>query len=376
VLNKRGETQYMQRAIELAKRGLGKTSPNPVVGAVLVKGGKIIGEGYHKKAGKAHAEIFALQDAKKQDNDVRGATLYVTLEPCSHHGRTPPCSDAVIAAGITDIVIGMIDPFPKVHGKGKKCLKAAGLQVSCLPKHSELYKQISKINQPFLKWAETGLSYVTLKAGMSLDGKIATRTGESKWITSDNARKNARIERSMCDAVLVGAGTVRSDNPELAPHGRLHKKLLLRVIFDPRLSLDTSLNVFRDKHVFVATTDKASKKDIQRFKNSGIAFKSFGSKRVSLKLLLQFFGKQGVQHIYVEGGSDTHGSFIDDVRLDPLLIDRVVFYIEPLILGGVQAIPAVGGLGIEHIEDGLRLTETKVNIVGDTLKVSGFVNKY
>ncbi len=369
------EQHYMQRAIDLAKKGMGKTSPNPVVGAVLVKHGEVIGEGYHKKAGTAHAEIRAIRNAEKKGHEVSGSSLYITLEPCCHYGRTPPCSDVLVAKEIKHIIIGMIDPFPKIYGEGKRCLKAAGLQVACLSKQSDLYKQISMMNQQYMKWAETGLPYITLKAGMSLDGKIATRTGESR-ITSDAAFADAHRERSLCDAVLVGAGTVRADNPVLAPTGTLHQKKLLRIIMDPHLSLSTKHKVFRDKYVFVATTNQAAAKDKARFENAGIAFKSFGPKRISIKRLVQFLGKEDVQHIYVEGGSGTHGYFFDDACLDPMLADRVLFYIEPIILGGKDAVPLIGGKGVAKVTDGLKLKDTTVDMKDGTMKVEGFVNKY
>ncbi len=370
------ETQFMQRAIELAKKALGKTSPNPVVGAVLVQEGKIIGEGYHRKAGTAHAEIRALRDAEKNGHSVKGATLYITLEPCCHHGQTPPCTEALIEARVAHVVMGMIDPFPKVHGKGRDALQDAGIEVSCLTKQSTLAQEIHSLNQSFFKWAESGLPYITLKAGMSLDGKIATRSGDSKWITSEKARKDARIERSMCDAVLVGAGTVRADDPELGPHGTFVKKPLLRIVMDPTLTLDLSQRVFRDAYVFVATTNQASEKDTQRFEQAGIAFKSFGQKKISLKRLLQFLGKLDVQHIYVEGGSGTHGYFCDDARIDQLLVDRVLFYVEPVLLGGKEATPVVGGRGVKHVVDGIHLIDTTTQMVGGTIKVEGFVNIY
>ncbi|PIZ93482.1 MAG: riboflavin biosynthesis protein RibD, partial [Candidatus Magasanikbacteria bacterium CG_4_10_14_0_2_um_filter_41_10] len=286
------------------------------------------------------------------------------------------CTDAILQYGIEDVVIGMVDPFPKVHGKGKDALQKAGLRISALSKKIPLYQDILALNQQYLKWAETGLPYVTLKAGMSLDGKIATRTGESKWITSQKARIDARVERSRCDAVLVGAGTVRADDPMLGAHGVFQKKQLLRVILDPRLSLPITHTVFRDTNVLVATTNRALEKDRERFINAGIEVRTFGSKRISLKRLLQYLGKEDVQHIYVEGGSGTHGYFVDDVHLDSLLVDRVLFYIEPMLLGGEGAISVVGGTGRKHISNAIRLSHTHVEMIGETMKVTGFVNRY
>ena len=365
--------EFMTRAIELAKKGSGSTSPNPAVGAVVVKNKKIVGEGYHKKIGAAHAEVMALREAGAK---AKGATIYVTLEPCCHHGRTPPCTEAIIEAGITKVVAGTRDPFPKVNGRGGQLLGRHGIDVEYLPKSSALAQSVRALNQPFFKWAGTGLPYVTIKAGISLDGRIATRTGHSQWITSEGARKDARLERSMCDAVLVGAGTVRADNPELAAHGRLSKKSLLRVIMDPELSLPTSKQVFRDEHVLVACTNLAKKKDKERFDRASIAHKSFGPKRISIKRLLQYLGKKEIQHVYVEGGSGTHGFFFDDARLDPLLVDRALFYIEPKIIGGSDAMSVVGGRGVAKVTDALSLNSVQMGTVDGTIKVEGVTNQY
>ncbi|PIR75008.1 MAG: riboflavin biosynthesis protein RibD [Candidatus Magasanikbacteria bacterium CG_4_9_14_0_2_um_filter_42_11] len=370
------DIQYMTQAVLFAEKGIGKTSPNPAVGAVLVQNGKIIGKGYHKKAGTAHAEILAIRNALSHGFDPKGATLYVTLEPCCHFGKTPPCTDALLKYGIKDVVMGSVDPFPKVHGKGRDALQRGGVSVSVLSKQSPLFQDILSLNQQYLKWADTGLPYVTLKAGMSLDGKIATRAGESKWITSEKARTDARLERSRADAVLIGAGTVRSDDPVLAAHGAYKKKDMLRVILDPRLSLPTTHHVFRDEHVFVATTNRASEKDKERFEKAGIVFKSFGPTRISLKRLLQYLGKEDIQHVFVEGGSGTHGYFVDDVRLDSLMIDRVLFYVEPILLGGDGAVPVVGGHGRKYVKNAVHLSQTSVQDIGGTLKITGYVNRY
>ncbi len=364
---------FMQRAIELAKKGIGHVSPNPAVGAVLVKKGKIIGEGWHRKYGGPHAEVEAVKNARE---NVKGATLYVTLEPCCHFGKTPPCTDLVVSSGIKKVVIGMKDPFPKVHGKGFGILKKNKIEVEYLSKSSPDYKAIRTMMQSYIKWMTTGLPYITLKAGISLDGKVATRTGQSQWITSDRARKDARMERSLCDAVLVGSGTVLADDPELAPHGRFRNKNLLRVIIDPALELKTSLDVFRDENVFVACSNLASEKNREKFKKANIDFKSFGVKKVSLKKLLQHLGKKYVQHLYVEGGSGTHGYFVDDAYYDPLLVDRVLFYIAPKIIGGVDSLPAVGGRGFATLEKSLKLDNVETSMVGDDLKYMGVVNFY
>ncbi|PIT87007.1 MAG: riboflavin biosynthesis protein RibD [Candidatus Magasanikbacteria bacterium CG10_big_fil_rev_8_21_14_0_10_43_6] len=370
------EDQYIEQAITLAKKSVGLTTPNPNVGALFVRGGVIIGKGYHKGAGKDHAEIMAAKDAQKNGYDLVGATLYTTLEPCLHYGKTPPCADFLLEAQVAKVVIGMKDVFRLVNGGGIKKLQRAGVEVELLSTHASHYKDIQLLNQPFIKWATTGLPYVTLKAATTLDGKIATRTGDSKWITSQEARKDARIERSLADAVLVGAGTVRADNPELAPHGRYAKKKLLRVVLDGSLLLPISKQVFRDQDVFVATTDQASKIKKAQYQKKGIKVISFGKKNISIKKLLQYLGKKEVQHVYIEGGAAVHGSFYDEALSDPLVVDRVVWYINPSIIGGVDALSAVGGKGVASVDERIVLRHREISDIGGDIKIEGHINIY
>lgn len=361
---------FLERALELAKRGIGFTSPNPAVGAVIVKNEKIIGEGWHKRAGGEHAERGAIQDIR-DIKDIKGATMYVTLEPCCHWGKTPPCVDSIVAAGIKKVVVGMKDPFEKVNGKGIAFLKKHGIQVELLNTKSIQYKEIRELNQPFIKWAKTGLPYVVLKAAISLDGKIATRTGESKWITSPKARDDARLERSLCDAVIVGAGTVAADDPELAAHGKYKNKKLLRVIIDPELGLSMNKRVFRDENVFVACTDQATSKNRRRFEKAGIEYKSFGKNKISIKKLLEYLAKRNIQKLFVEGGAGVHGTFHDQ-----RMIDEIIFYIAPKIIGGVDALSAVGGEGIKKLSEAVELTEVKIEQIADDIKIRGILERY
>ena len=379
------QEQFMRRAVELAKQGAGFTSPNPCVGAVIVKGGVIVAEGWHHRAGEDHAEIVAIKEIMKKSGIVtvdldpnlfHNAALYVTLEPCFHTGKTPPCVKALAAAKFNRIYVGMKDPFSRVNGRGVKFLRQKGLHVEICKQGSKLAGEIRDLNQPFIKWAETGMPYVVLKAGMSLDGKVATVSGESKWITSELAREDAKFERSMCDVVLVGSGTVKNDNPELAAIGKYRGKKLLRVVISSRLNLNLKAKVFRDENVFVACSDAASGGNKQRFKKAGIEFKSFGKEKVNIRKLLQFLAKKGVQSVFVEGGSNIHGSFFDETLKDRSLVDKVIFYIAPKLIGGLGSLPVIAGNGGEKLSKSVNFKNWKWEGVGEDLKVSGIINIY
>jgi len=375
----------MKRALELAKKGLGFTSPNPTVGAVIVKGGEIVAEGYHKKAGEEHAEIKAMRELMKKTGLVtidfdpslfENATLYVTLEPCSHNGKTAPCSRAIVAAGFKKVYIGMKDPFSKVNGRGISFLKKNGIDVKVLKAGTELANEVRELNQPFIKWVTTGLPYLIMKAGVSLDGKIATVAGESKWITGEAARKDARRERSLCDAVLVGAGTVVADDPELAAGGIFRKKDLMRVVIDPKLKLLLDKQVFRDDNVVVLCSKLASKANLERFKKAGIEVKRFGAEIVPIKSALKYLGGSGVQSIFVEGGSGVHGHIYDAFLKSSELIDKVIFYQAPKIIGGKESPSVVGGVGLSKLSSVRTLNHTQYEVLGDDLKISGVFNNY
>lgn len=370
------QEKFLQQALELAQKAVGFTSPNPCVGAVVVKDEKILGQGYHKKAGGKHAEVLAIENARKNGFSVEGADVYVTLEPCCHVGKTSACTELLIDSKIKRVFVGMKDPFKMVNGGGIKVLKRAGIEVEVLPKQSNLSEKIHFLNQPFIKWAQTGLPYVTLKAAVSLDGKIATRTHDSKWITSEEARADARHERSLCDAVLVGSGTVIKDNPVLAAHGKYEQKLLKRILIDPDLSTPLSSQFFRDGNVFVATTSRAPKEKIEELKNKGIPVEKLGVKKIEVKNLLQHLGKLGVQHVYVEGGSGVHGSFFDEALYDPLVIDKILWYIAPILIGGKDAISSLLGTGIEKVAEARNLKNVHTQSVGPDIKVTGYFNMY
>lgn len=365
---------FWELAMVEAEKAVGFVLPNPAVGAVIVRGNKVVGWGHTQPAGHNHAEVEAL---KKAGSKAPGATLYVTLEPCCHERKlTGPCTSAIIESKLKKVVIAIKDPNDQVNGKGIAILKKAGITVELLSTKSEIAKRVQKMNQPFFKAMITGLPYVTLKAGVTLDGKIATKTGESKWITGESARVDARLERSLCDAVLVGVGTVKADNPELAPHGKFKNKKLLRVIIDPELSLDKKYQVFRDQNVLVVCTAKATEARKKYFAKNKIDVVDCGEQTVSWRSLLEYLGEQKIRSVYVEGGAGVHGSLVDAAQKDFLLLDRVLLYIAPVIMGGVQSKTAIAGSGADTLTELLRCSESEVHKVGQDFKITGYLNQY
>ena len=375
----------MRRALALAKKGIGLTAPNPCVGAVIVKGGEIIAEAFHKKAGADHAEVLAIKEVMRKSGiktvDLEpalfhNAVLYVTLEPCSHNGKTPPCAKAIAAAGFKKVCIGMKDPFKKVNGKGIKYLRDHGVDVELCKTGSALADEIRSINQPFIKWAQSGLPYLTMKAGMSLDGKIATSLGESKWITSELSRKHARLERSKCDAVLVGAGTVRADDPELNAHGKFRNKDLVRIVLDSKLSLPLAKRIFRDENVIVFYTDDASKRNIDKFKNAGVDIRKTTADPAGLKRIFRFLAKRDFQNIYIEGGSEVHGRIFDIATKNRSILDKVLFYVAPKLIGGDKSLSVIGGEGVSKLSKALDFEKFELESLGEDIKLEGKLNTY
>jgi diaminohydroxyphosphoribosylaminopyrimidine deaminase/5-amino-6-(5-phosphoribosylamino)uracil reductase len=297
----------MRLAIREARKGIGKTAPNPAVGAVLVRNGKVVSKGWHRAAGKPHAEVEALRKV----SDGAGCTLYVTLEPCSTHGRTPPCTMAIIQAGIRRVVFGATDPNPAHAGRAKKILKKAGVEVLT----GVLADECRKLNAAWNKWIATGFPFVTAKVGMTLDGRIASFPG-LRWITSEAARADAMKLRASCDAILVGAETIRVDDPQLTLRGTGKSRQPWRVIWSRSGEIPPDSKILTDE-----------------FRDRTLVFKG-----KSLLSVLRDLGRRGVQHVLIEGGGRTHGE-----AFDRGLVDRVVFYVAPVLLGGCT--PSVGGRG-------------------------------
>jgi diaminohydroxyphosphoribosylaminopyrimidine deaminase/5-amino-6-(5-phosphoribosylamino)uracil reductase len=340
------DERWMRRALELAARGLGETNPNPAVGCVIVKRGRVVGEGWHRRAGGPHAEVLALDRAGRR---AVGGTLYVTLEPCAHHGRTPPCAPRLAAAGIARVVAALRDPNPAVNGRGLRILRRAGVTVVS----GVLAAEAALLNEPFIVSTRKRRPFVRLKAATTLDGRIATARGESKWITSPEQRRAARRLRRLHDAVLVGIGTVLSDDPLLLPSPRLARPFH-RVVLDSRLRLPAVSRLVRTARAWpvVVLTRSASRARAARLTVRGVQVlrvAGHGS-RLGLRPALRALWRLGVRSLMVEGGSEVLGSFLGE-----RLFDQVVLFRAPLLLGGRDALPAFGGRDPSWLSGAVRL---------------------
>jgi len=362
-LNKEIQQRYMLRALELARKGRGRTSPNPMVGVVVVKKGRVVGEGYHKKAGAAHAEIEALE---KAGGRAQGADLFINLEPCCHHGKTPPCTEALLQAGIRRVIVGMTDPNPQVSGRGIRRLRRQGVEVVS----GVLKKDCQRLNENFVKYMRTGRPFVILKTAMSLDGKIATRSGHSKWITGPRARQWVHELRNEVDAILVGTGTVLKDNPSLTT--RLQSgpgKHPVRVILDSGLRIPLTRKVYgKSGRAIVAVGPMASAKKIQKLHAQGVETLALREKTggLDLKQLLGKLGQLELTSVLLEGGSELAASAI---QLG--LVDRVAVFIAPIFIGGKEAPGPLGGAGIAKIQNALAIKNMTVREIGKDLLVEG-----
>ncbi|MEM4389047.1 MAG: bifunctional diaminohydroxyphosphoribosylaminopyrimidine deaminase/5-amino-6-(5-phosphoribosylamino)uracil reductase RibD [Candidatus Micrarchaeia archaeon] len=349
------DERFLRLALSLAEKARGRTSPNPLVGALIVKNGRVLSVGYHRGAGLPHAEIEALR--KLKPGQARGATLYLNLEPCSHTDkRTPPCVPAIIAAGIRRVVCCMEDPNPRV--KGIEQLRKAGVRVDV----GLLEREARELNAAYIKHITTGLPLVTLKLALSFDGKIATGTGESKWISGGASRALVQHLRAESDAVMVGINTVLKDDPELACRIPGAKQPL-RVILDSRLRIPLTARVLRDSNVMIATTSRASKRKRAALSARGIAVWASNSPRVNIRALLRFLVSRGITSVLCEGGSELAGSLVD-----ARLVDRFVFFIAPKIIGGGGK-DAVGGKGVSRLARAWKLRFTRLERVGEDILI-------
>lgn len=357
---------YMQMALELAARARGRTSPNPMVGAVVVKDGKVIGSGYHLRAGTPHAEVHALNEAGEK---ARGSTLYVTLEPCCHHGRTGPCSEAVIKAGVARVVVAMADPNPKVAGGGIRQLKEAGIEVTL----GVLEDEARQLNEVFIKYITTGRPFVTAKAAVSLDGKIATRSGKSKWITGPEARAYGHQLRDWYDAIMVGIGTVLADDPSLTarlPGGGGRDPA--RVILDSHARTPLNARILTqqsDAPTIIAVTAGALPAKLEALRQAGAEVLVVNDgPRVDLAALMKVLAGKEITSVLIEGGAAVHGS-----ALAAGIVDKVAWFIAPRIIGGREAPGPVGGAGVDDPSEAVELERVKVSRLGADLCVEGYI---
>jgi len=374
------DESFLRRALQLARRGLGRTSPNPMVGAVLVRGGKVIGEGWHRRAGLPHAEVEALRDAARRGEQARGATLYVTLEPCCTHGRTPPCTEAILAAGIRRVVVAAMDPNPRHAGEGLKILRQAGMKVvlrqSAIGNRQSATKGATRLNEAFNHWIVRRTPFVTVKAAMTLDGKIATASGESKWITGEPARRVGMQLRFASDALLVGINTVLADNPSLTargPGGRVRKPLR-RFVLDAHARTPLDATVVNDEFAALTTVVVSRAAPARRVKALTQRVRALvapaNGGRINLRWLMRRLGGEGVTSLLVEGGGEVNAAF-----LEAGLAQRVAFFYAPKILGGRDARRGVAGEGARRLADLIELREVEWRRVGEDLMLSAQVGK-
>jgi diaminohydroxyphosphoribosylaminopyrimidine deaminase/5-amino-6-(5-phosphoribosylamino)uracil reductase len=359
------DEKYMRLALKLAKSASGQTSPNPLVGAVVVKDHQIVGTGAHLKAGEAHAEVHALQMA--QDKSI-GATLYVTLEPCSHFGRTPPCAERVIQSGVKRVVVATLDPNPLVAGQGVDKLKEAGIEVQI-----GLFQQESEgMNETFNHYIVHKTPFVTLKTATTLDGKIATATGESKWITGEEARADVHLLRHQQDAILVGVNTVIMDNPLLTTRiSGAQGKNPIRVILDSKLRTPIDAHILNtdDAPTWLFTSKQANQEQIKRYEEKGVrVFQSNDESRVSIIYVLQTLGEQEITSLIVEGGGEINAAFLQGKH-----VHKVVAYLAPKLIGGNEAPSSFRGEGFTHLAQAVQLSDVQYVPVGQDLKVVGYI---
>ncbi|ORU01187.1 Diaminohydroxyphosphoribosylaminopyrimidine deaminase [Anaerovibrio sp. JC8] len=357
---------YMSEALRVAKNALGRTSPNPLVGAVIVKDGRIIAEGWHRKAGTPHAEIHALNMAGEL---ARGATVYVTLEPCSHYGRTGPCANALVEAGVSRVVVAMLDPNPKVAGRGVNILRDAGIEVVT----GVLEDEAKKLNEIFLKWITKEMPFVALKTAMSLDGKIATSTGQSQWITNEASRRRTHELRDCYDGIMVGINTAIKDNPSLTT--RLPDRVgrnPIRIVVDSRarLPLDSHLVTDGKAKTIVAVSGAADAGAVQDLRDAGVQVISAGSERVDLPQLLKKLAEMEISSILVEGGGQLNFSM-----LKAGLVDKVYAFIAPKLIGGREALTPVEGEGFEELSQAVELKDATTELIDGDILITARVDK-
>lgn len=349
------DIKLLKQTLKLARKGMGWTNPNPMVGAIVVKDGQVLGKGYHKRVGLPHAEIEALKNCQRSP---KGATLYVNLEPCSHFSKTPPCVDEIISSGIKRVICSTLDPNPKVNGQGIAKLQRAGLITSV----GLLEDEAKILNETFFTFHTEKRPFIALKFASSLDGKIATSTGDSKWITNEKARDYARKLRARYQAILVGINTVLKDNPHLGNP--------MRIILDSTLKIPLNSKVLRDTNVLIVTTSRANKRKGEILKQKRFNILTFKEKIIPLTRLLDELRKKEIISLLVEGGGETIGNFVDQD-----LFDKVYAFYAPIIIGG-KKISVVGGEGSKTIQDAKYLKRISFKRFADNYLVVGYNINY
>ncbi len=362
--------EHLREALELARRGRAQASPNPLVGAVLVRDGKVVGRGYHTWAGVKHAEILALEEAGER---ARGATLFINLEPCSHQGRTAPCADALIRAGVSHVVAAIEDPNPLVAGEGFRRLRDAGVQVELA---REFSAEAVKLNEPFIHFMRTGRPLVTLKTAVTLDGKIAAPDDNEGWITSERARAHVQQLRHDSDAILTGIGTALADNPMLTDRtGLPRSRPLLRIVLDSQLRLPVDRKLVREcrDDVLVVGTSAAPAERRKALETRGVRILICDGPggRADVRSTVEWLGKEKYLSLMIEAGSKVNWSV-----LDAEIADKIFFYYGPKILGGMQSLPLAGGIGRRRRSDAIRVHDIQIhNVAPDEFAVEGYIRK-
>jgi len=364
------DSRFMRRALALARRARGATRPNPMVGAVLVRNGRILGEGWHQRAGQPHAEIEALRDADRHGRKPRGATLYVTLEPCCTHGRTPPCTEAIIAAGIRRVVVAATDPNPAHAGHGFDLLRAAGIRVE----HGLLARTATELNAGFNHWIVHHTPLITLKAAFTLDGRIATSTGESKWITSPASRARVQQLRAAHDAILVGIQTILADDPSLTLRKGATERAPIRLVLDSRARTPRTSRLVSDAHaaatIIVAKASAPARRVAALRRYVTVWLDPGPGPRIDLHWLVGELGRLPVTSLLVEGGGEVHAAF-----LEARLAHRTAFFYGPKVIGGTDAPRGVAGEGFQSLEDAPRLVGLRHRRFGDDLLVEACIEQ-
>ena len=361
------DERYLQQALKLARKARGRTSPNPMVGALVVKEDEIVGKGFHPAAGKPHAEIYALREAGDQ---ARQATMYVTLEPCNHQGRTPPCTEAIITAGISRVVIGMEDPNPKVAGKGIARLQESGIDTIS----GILEDECHRLNEAYIKYISSNTPFVTLKIAASMDGRIATHAGHSHWITNEKSRRYVHRLRDETDAILIGIGTLLQDNPKLTT--RLPQKKgrnPYRIIVDSRLRTPLHAKIFGEdaKEKLILATSCKKHNELKLYQDRvhhllQIPANELG--QLDLKTLMNELARLEIMSVLIEGGSEISGSSVDAG-----IVDKICFFFAPLLIGGRGSTGMMGGQGINFIPEAQRVKDLKIKRFGTDICIEGYL---